>query len=209
MDAKAPKRAPKFWHGMLIGTLAGLLVAGLVYLVVQPEKGLKILKKIEFLPSQAESIDSSALSTESAIQKKVVFDTIRLQTVDSLSQDVLLFQDVEDTLYNVDFALDEEDGESEHVLRNACLAMRRIPVESAHDFSIATPDFAEFEVEQWSDYAKNRMLYQRTGNVLKIKGIDIQNVRVFYALDGYKLLYKGHEYAIPENSSFEKLIAGS
>ena len=206
METQAKSRKPKFWHGILIGVLAGLAVAGIVYLIVQPEKGTKFLKEIRILHPKAEQSDSTDVAQKAVVQKTIVYDTVCMGFHDSLMVDDIFFQNVEDTLENVDFAL-EEDVESQHVVHNACLATRSVSVEPISNLLGDFPDFSSFEVEQWSDYAKNRMSYQRTGNVLKIKGVDIQNIRIVYVNGQYKLIYNDHGYYIPETSSFVKLVA--
>lgn len=205
MEPQEKKRKLKFWHGILVGVLAGLAVAGIAYLIFQPENSTKFLKEIRILHPKTTD-DTTKTAQTPILQKTVVYDTVRAVIHDSLSVDEIFSQNVDDTLGMVDFTL-EDDDESQQVVRNACLATRKVFVEPISDIYNDWPEFSYIRVEQWSEYAKNRMSYQRTGNVLKVKGVDIEQIRLVYLLGHYRLIYKEHGYDIPENSSFVKLVA--
>lgn len=204
MDPQEKKRKLKFWHGILVGVLVGLAVAGIAYLIFQPEKSTKFLKEIRILHPKTTD-DTTKTAQTPILQKTVVYDTVRAVIHDSLSVDDIFSQNVDDTLGMVDFTL--EDDESQQVVHNACLATRKVYVEAISNVYDDIPEFFFMEVEQWSDYAKNRMSYQRTGNVLKIKGVDIQQIRIVFLSGCYRMIYKDHGYFIPENSGFVKLVA--
>ncbi|HNW68402.1 MAG TPA: hypothetical protein PKK66_06095, partial [Bacteroidales bacterium] len=62
-----------------------------------------------------------------------------------------------------------------------------------------------FEVEQWTSPIKNRISYQRTNNVLKIKGIDIQKIKIIYFDNKYYIEDEGTYYLIRNNNDYERL----
>ena len=62
-----------------------------------------------------------------------------------------------------------------------------------------------FEIQQWSTPIKNKLTYHRNKNMIKIKGMNLDNVRVVFWKGAYFLEVGNRYYAIPETESFEKL----
>ena len=108
---------------------------------------------------------------------------------------------VEDSiLMDDEFMLDQADG-TENVYQNQCLAQRTIAVISED----GTPPISTFEVEEWSESAVNKISYSRNNNILKIKGLKIQNIIIIFHKDEYYIENNGRYYPIPENDDFHRL----
>ena len=65
--------------------------------------------------------------------------------------------------------------------------------------------FQFFEIQRWSTVIKNKKTYYRNKNMIKIKGMNIDNVNVVFWNDSYFLEINNLYYAIPETEYFEKL----
>jgi len=65
--------------------------------------------------------------------------------------------------------------------------------------------FHFFEIQQWSTPIKNRITYHRNQSMVKIKGIEIDQVNVVFWNGAYFLEIRNRYYAIPETEYFEKL----
>ncbi|HPE40541.1 MAG TPA: hypothetical protein PLI77_05565 [Bacteroidales bacterium] len=71
--------------------------------------------------------------------------------------------------------------------------------------SIPDNIIAYFEVQKWESPIVNRISYQRNHNVLKIKGMDISKLSVFYINGKYFISDGSRLFSIPNNNTFEKL----
>ena len=112
----------------------------------------------------------------------------------------------------VEFAMNSKD-EDVVVSRNTLLDSRKVkvrlmPATNAEN-PVAEAPITQFELQLWSTPIKNRMEYLRSGNVIKLKGMDIAQVEVIYQDGRYALLYINKKYAIPANTVFEKIVEES
>ena len=98
----------------------------------------------------------------------------------------------------------ELDEETKPVVKTKGIASRRVRVISNSDVASAAPDFDFFDVEEWSEPVKNRHSYQRSGNILRIKGMSVNSIEIEWNGE-YTLRYNGHSYPIPENAEFTRL----
>jgi len=65
--------------------------------------------------------------------------------------------------------------------------------------------FQFFEIQQWSTPIKNKITYHRNRSMVKIKGMELDQMSVVFWNDTYFLEIKNRYYAIPETEYFEKL----
>jgi len=65
--------------------------------------------------------------------------------------------------------------------------------------------FQFFEIQQWSTPIKNKITYHRNRSMVKIKGMELDQISVVFWNDTYFLEIKNRYYAIPEMEYFEKL----
>jgi hypothetical protein len=112
----------------------------------------------------------------------------------------------------VEFAMNSKD-ENVIVSRNTLLDSRKVkvrlmPATNAETLVTEAP-IMQFELQLWSTPIKNRMEYLRSGNVIKVKGMDITQAEVIYQDGHYALLYAHKKWAIPANTTFEKIIEES
>lgn len=191
----------RFWLGFSIGLMAGLVFAVVFYFV---DKSLNGPIQLLVSPSATESavIEEAPAEEEPAnpyVGKKLTAKTVAspvpsADTLDNLVEDSILMDD--------EFSLDQADG-TEKVYHEQCLAQRTVSVKSDE----GTAPITAFEVEEWSESAVNKISYFRKGNVLKIKGLKIQNIKILYHQSQYYIEYNGRYYPIPENDDFHRLIS--
>lgn len=205
MEEPVQKQAPKnkFWAGFSTGLLVGLVIAICFYFV---DKAMNDPVRI-LLPKVPETVQAEASaaveeeptlvnrpSAQGATQNKPT-----MELADSLNTAVA------DTLFeeeDVEFAL-EEVAEKEAIYKPEYLDKRYVQVRAISKSE--TPAITTFEIEEWSPVVKNRTSYQRTGNILKIMGMRITDLHVFYKSEQYYLESNGRYYLIPENSDFLRL----
>lgn len=191
----------RFWLGFSIGLMAGLVFAVVFYFV---DKSLNGPIQLLVSPPATESavIEEAPAEEEPAnpyVGKKLTAKTVAspvpsADTLDNLVEDSILMDD--------EFSLDQADG-TEKVYHEQCLAQRTVSVKSDE----GTAPITAFEVEEWSESAVNKISYFRKGNVLKIKGLKIQNIKILYHQSQYYIEYNGRYYPIPENDDFHRLIS--
>lgn len=191
----------RFWLGFSIGLMAGLVFAVVFYFV---DKSLNGPIQLLVSPPASESavIEEAPAEEEPTnpyVGKKLTAKTVAspvpsADTLDNLVEDSILMDD--------EFSLDQTDG-TEKVYHEQCLAQRTVSVKSDE----GTAPITAFEVEEWSESAVNKISYFRKGNVLKIKGLKIQNIKILYHQSQYYIEYNGRYYPIPENDDFHRLIS--
>ncbi|MBO4646351.1 MAG: hypothetical protein J5642_07545 [Bacteroidales bacterium] len=189
----------RFWLGFSIGLMAGLVFAVVFYFV---DKSLNDpVQLLVTAPVAAEQPTEETIEEGDSpdVGRKIPSPTYKSLVTSSADSSVVMRDSL---LADVDFSLDEAAGEDNATKGSAC-GYRAIPVKSLE--AGVQPPLAQLEVEQWTEYVNNRISYQRTGAFLKIKGLSLQNLRVFYVRDSYYLENNGKYYAIPENSDFHRL----
>jgi len=130
--------------------------------------------------------------------------------VDSSQNNSSDFEDMSDyEVESEEFMLtdDEEPANNVIVEKDKSIRNRSIKVnlfKNDVDSVIVIPILV-FEVEQWTSPIKNRISYQRTNNVLKIKGIDIQKIKIIYFDNKYYIEDEGTYYLIRNNNDYERL----
>jgi hypothetical protein len=109
--------------------------------------------------------------------------------------------------YDPEFSL--EGTEQDEVLPDRLLQTKTVKVRALTQGNqeVKLPDdfFQYFEIQQWNTPIKNKITYYRDKNMVKIKGIEINNVNVVFWNDAYFLEIGSHFYVIPETQYFEKL----
>ena len=104
-----------------------------------------------------------------------------------------------------DLMMDLDEDPVKTVAKAKGIASRRVRVINICSLEGIEPEYEFFDVEQWSEPVKNRLSYQRKGNILKIKGLNIITIEIEWTGEKYILRYNGHAYPIPENQDFVRL----
>ena len=208
-NPRPPKRKALFFVGILIGLLLGALVAMLIvdWIDYQRPTVVKVLER-----SQAASKDTVV---QYVIHKHVTEenDVSDDFVPDSLMADSTFIADDSQDLMMDDDDLDEwqdAGGNAQNVMEDRMLSKSSVKVvyldHNKREQSVPANALAQIHVQQWSTPIKNRISYQFSGNTLKIKGMDIGDLRVvnfkgdFYAVSGK------HVFLLKPNEQYGKLV---
>lgn len=199
---------------LLIGILVGIIFC-ISFIILdqrilgEKSKTNKLISRVEkevitTIPQEKKEITKR----ETTIIKDTIFTTDTLQ----LPEDSLLLTHTEEEEYSSDdFYFDESDLMADEVVsEEKLLNQRRVKVSYRKDDETLTPtELAEtityFNVEQWQSFIKNKTSYYRTNNTLRVKGLDISNISIYYINGNYYLESEKHLYPIVEYPAYHKL----
>ena len=205
MEERTQARRGHFWLGLSVGLLIGILLACAFYFL-DKYTSLEMLR-FQRANTEAAATDTIVQVVETPVRTKksaVKNDTLAsdLTETPSDSTDNEDPDDIEE--YDTDNQILDMDEEVKPVVKTKGIASRRVRVISNSDVASAAPDFDFFDVEEWSEPVKNRHSYQRSGNILRIKGMSVNSIEIEWNGE-YTLRYNGHSYPIPENAEFTRL----
>jgi len=198
---------------LLLGIIIGLLVGVLVAFIIVGKlnlKGPSVVKVVQ---------PSSASGTKDTVYKYIVHqyenspaDGRDLSSVDSTQVDSLFMED-----YSMDYMLEEDDdpGVKENGNTNVTSAKMLSKYDApilyfdAKKNAIEAPANApkSMEVQFWSTPVQNKLVYQFSDNVLKIKGLKYNEVYVIHYNNHYYLQSDKNVYSIQPNTDFQRLTA--
>ena len=194
---------------LLLGIIIGLLTGVLVAFIVEN----KIKTKT---PAVVNVIAPEKHSEKDTVYKYIVHqyqpapETVTDNSVaDTLQYDSTLVDD-----YSVDFMLDEDEEFDEPqaatVTSEKMVSRQEAPVLyfDANKNAVTAPDNALkfMEVQCWSTPIHNKTTYLLKDNVLKIKGLKLNNVYIIHYKDHYYLQSDKHVYQILPGTTYQRLI---
>ena len=206
MEEKTQARKGHFWLGLSVGLLIGILLACAFYFLDKYTS----LEMLRFQRAHTESAvtDTIVQIVESPARTKkspAKTDTLATDPAASNPIDTLVTEAAdEEDLGTDDLMMDLDEDQVKTVAKAKGIASRRVRVISHNDIASTAPDFEFFDVEEWSEPVKNRHSYQRKGNILRIKGVNINSIEIEWNGE-YLLRYNGHAYPIPEKAEFTRL----
>ena len=118
-------------------------------------------------------------------------------------------EELQDSLEDVDFFIDEPIT-GDVILEEKLLQSKMVRVVAKNrnlEDLMDAPEamYKNFEVEKWNSPIVNRISYQRDNNLLKLKGVDIQNLSIFYIEGEYYLQIGAQLFAIPVTHTYQRL----
>ena len=212
MEEKPQARKGHFWLGLSVGLLIGILLACAFYFL-DKYTSLEMLR-FQRANTEAAVTDTVVQIVESPARPKkapVKTDTLAADPAAPNPTDTLVTEVAdEEDIDTDDLMMDLDDDNVKTVAKAKGIASRRVRVTNYCSVAGVEPDYEYFDVEQWSEPVKNRISYQRKGNILKIRGIDINSIEIGWMPEGYILRTNGwsensHAYSIPENQEFTRL----
>lgn len=204
------KRKVLFAIGLLVGLLLGGLLAMLLmdWLDYKRPTVVKVLER----------------STPSGAKDTVVNYVIhKYEAQDGVNQEMLASDTLMADSANVDedyqdFMLDEGDMQdwqaadinTQNVMEDKLLKKSMLKVvyvdENKHVIPSPSNTPAQYQVQQWSTPIKNKLSYQFSNNVLKVKGLDIDNVKIVHYDNHNYLLSGNHVYMLVPNKQFDRML---
>jgi hypothetical protein len=132
---------------------------------------------------------------------------IKIETPETTESVEIEPTDNQVSIYDSEFSFEgreEDDIFSDQLLETRTVKVTLLAPEK-HEGKLPEKFFHFFEIQQWSTLVKNKRTYYRNQNMVKIKGMKIDNVNVVFWNDAYFLEIANRYYAIPETQYFEKL----
>lgn len=204
--SSGPKRKVLFLVGIIVGILLGALLTMFItdWLDYRHPAEVRVLTP----PMDAKGADTVVKYVvhrhEMAPEEQLYHaaaDTAQVDTAfaDDSSQDLYLD---EDELADAD---DDEVVVAEKMLARQMLKIQYLDNNKKEIF---VPENApsEIQFQQWETPVRNKLSYQLTGNILKVKGMSAQNVKIVH-YKGKIHLVRGHQaYPLTPNTQFERLV---
>lgn len=204
---QATKKGLILLLGIIIGILTGMLVA----FVVVEKLNIKTPSEVKILPTP------SSPSSKDTVYQYIVHQYENgngekgVNSVgDSLEMDSMYIQ--ENTM---DYMLEDEDYQEYGQKEEANITSERMiskydaPILyfDANRNAVAAPSNAPklMEVQFWSTPFQNKIVYQLDNNILKIKGLNPNEVYLIHYKNHYYLQNDKHVYQIQPSSDYQRL----
>jgi len=210
-SSKTPSKGTLF----VVAALIGLLLGTVVTLLVIDITGYHHPTVVNMIPTEkADTPSSSDTVVKYIIHKYEPQDhnQIDSQDLDSIPTDSLAgIEETEDLTMDYDeLYLAEEQEQHNEVVADKMLSKLNVKVVylDANNQPVPTPEQkpATLQVQQWTTPIRNKMSYQFSGNILKLKGINPETIKIYGVKNKYLLQSGSRVYAIHPNTQFESLV---
>jgi len=188
-----------------LGLLMGILICVLIYYF-----DTKMFKHISKQNKEKETVthiitDTVYVETLSKQKKQNTNNDSDTTRTEENSEEKPTEDEV--SIYDSEFSFDKE--EQDDIFLNQLLKTKTVKVKvlSQNNGDVKSPEnfFQYFEVQQWNTPIKNKFTYYRNQNMLKIKGVEIDNINVVFWNNTYLLEIGNRYYNIPETENFERM----
>ena len=198
----------KKWLYFAIGLIVGFLISAVAFVVFAmiQSQSKSFTKTIEHIYSRENYKDTVVKYVNVARKESETLQTNQLVE----SQDSVAVDEMPADYDEVDFSYAEEMGATEDVVVvDKIIAQKKLQVKfkNAEFKDVAATDgvLTELEVQQWNTPIKNRITYRFTGNMLQVKGLDVEKMEIIHYDQHYYLCHHGNYYLLENNNTFEKL----
>lgn len=204
-----PKKKIMFLVGIIVGIIIGILIGVLTILVMNWLDSRRPTEVRVLAPSAngsgTDTVVKYVVHRHEPLDQARAYDS----AADTAQVDTSFVDDASQDLY-----LDEDelaDAEDEMVVmaeKMIARQMLKIQYWDNNKKEIAVPENApaEIQFQQWETPVRNKLSYQLTGNVLKVKGMSSQNVKIVH-YKGRLHIVRGHQvYPLVPNTRFERLV---
>ena len=198
---------------LLLGIIIGILTGVLVAFIVVEKFNLKSPSVVKVLPTP-----SSPASKDTVYQyivhkyDQMPEDDVVYPVGDSLLTDSAYYQD-----YSMDFMLEDESSqefsnkkEETNISSERMISKYDAPIlyfdanRNAVSAAANAPKF--MEVQFWSTPFQNKTVYQLDDNVLKVKGLNPNEVYLIHYKNRYYLQNDKHVYQIQPSTEYVRLV---
>ena len=198
----------KKWLYFAIGLIVGFLISAVAFVVFAmiQNQSKSFTKTIEHI-YRGENNKDTVVKYVNVVRKEPLAAVSEEQAQQADSMDIV---ELPESYDEVDFSYVAENQEDDDVVAmDKILAQKTIKVRFKNaDFKDVAAEegaFSTMELQQWNTPIKNRISYYFVGNILKIKGIDIDKLDIIYYDQHYYLCHHGSYYLLENNNNFEKL----
>ncbi len=143
---------------------------------------------------------------------EIPVDTAIFEEQEYIAEDSIIFEDAEFTIYeDGSFAYEEEDMFEGEILVEQMVKERLVEVlaknELMEDLEIAPEEMiSHFNVQKWKTPFKNRKRFYRNQTILKLEGIEIEDISIYYINNNYYLHDQGNLFILLNNKGLDPLI---
>ena len=196
------------WLYFAIGLIVGFLISAVAFVVFAmiQNQSKSFTKTIEHI-YRGENKKDTVVKYVNVVSKEplAAVSEAQAQQADSLN-----IAELPETYDEVDFSyLVDDPSDEEVVIMDKVLAQKTVKVRFKNaDFKdIAAEEGAvsSMEVQQWNTPIKNRISYCFSGNMLQVKGLDVDKMEIVHYDQHYYLCHHGNYYLLENNNTFEKL----
>ena len=195
------------WLYFAIGLIVGFLISAVAFVVFAmiQSQSKSITKTIEHIYSR-ENTKDTVVKYVNVVRK----ESLASLADESARQDSVDIVEQPESYDEVDFSYADEMGTTEDVVMvDKIIAQKKLQVKfKSAEFKDITAEegaLTELEVQQWNTPIKNRISYRFTGNMLQIKGMDIEKMEIIHFEQRYYISHHGNYYLLENNNNFEKL----
>jgi hypothetical protein len=193
-----------------LGFSLGIFICVFFIFVVKNSNFIQKFNEMDLFDQDqiSETVESQPIPVKKSKKKNTNNSSLEK---DSLAQNSLDSSYVEDpSMFEDSEFFIESTVSQDHIAEEKLLQSKTVKVtvkNSSLEDQINIPDniIAYFEVQKWDSPIVNRLSYQRNHNILKIKGMDISKVSVYFINGKYYVTDGVRLFSIPNNSGFEKL----
>ena len=198
----------------IIGLLVGLLLGGVLTMLLMDLLDYEHPTVVKVLEHSAPAGTKDTV-VNYVIHKYESQDVANRETQDT---DTLMADSSEFNEDYQDYMLDEEvlrelktaDENPQSVMEDKLLKKSVLKIiyldENKHVMPAPSNLPAQCSVQQWSTPIKNRLSYQFSNNMLKLKGMDIDNVKMVHFNNHYYILSGNHIYLINPNKQYDRML---
>jgi hypothetical protein len=205
-NSHKPSGIAKFFLGFSLG----ILICVLVIFVVKNSSFFQKIESIDlFQNDQTDQTVEETQMPKKKVKKKVTDENTAAQDSIALDSTYVNVNENGEILEDAEFTIDPTTP-TDNVAEEKISQTRtvKVHVKNANlEDQANIPDniIAYFEVQKWDSPIVNRISYQRDRNILKIKGMDISKLSIFYINGKYYISDGSRLFSIPNNNTFEKL----
>lgn len=203
------KRKILFIIGLLVGLLMGALLTMLLMDLLDFEHPTVVKVLEQTTPSNAKDTVVNYVIHKYESQDGMASETLDTDTLmtDSagMSEDYQDFMLDEDDLRELKTAVDNSQNVMEDKLLKKSVLKITYLDENKHVIPAPSDAPAQCQVQQWSTPIKNRLSYLFSNNVLKVKGFDIDNLKMVHFNNQYYVVAGNHTYAIQPNKQYDRM----
>lgn len=211
MENHQSNQATKKGIILLLGIIIGLLVGVLVAFIIVGKLNLKNPSVVKVMqPSSSAGVKDTVYKYIVHQYEKVPADNRDMTMADSTQNDSMFVED-----YSMDYMLEEEDrqtvveNENTNVSSSKMISKYEAPIlyfdakKNAIEAPANSPKF--LEVQFWSTPVQNKLVYQFSDNILKIKGLKYNEAYIIHYNNRYYLQSDKRVFLIQPTTEFQRL----
>ncbi|MBO4654965.1 MAG: hypothetical protein J5644_05435 [Bacteroidales bacterium] len=198
----------KRWLYFAIGLIVGFLISAAAFVVFAmiQSQSKSFTKTIEHI-YRGENSKDTVVKYVNVVRKEAMVSATDEPTQPQDSMDMV---ELPETYDEVDFSyVAENQGDEDVVAVDKILAQKTVKVRFKNaefkDVAAEEGTVGTIEVQQWNTPIKNRITYRFTGNMLQVKGLDVDKMEIIHYDQHYYLSHHGNYYLLENNNTFEKL----